>query len=238
MADLSATILLALRLFMAVALYAFLGWSLLVLWRDLKNQAQTIGNRKVPALDVKYLGGGLSEELRFTSPEVVIGRHPRCEWVLANDTVSSRHARMVYHHDQWWLEDLGSRNGTFLNGATLTAPAVLANRDQVRCGKVNFSIAMEDGLDRGIERCQPKNGSHAIWRTQLSDNSGHAGRPTNCLPIPARDRSQHPATSRELSRQYLCTEISRRSLCSCSQRMWFPARGFCARQRRHSRSAF
>ncbi|HLD94824.1 MAG TPA: FHA domain-containing protein [Anaerolineales bacterium] len=146
MADLSATILLALRLFMAVALYAFLGWSLLVLWRDLKNQAQTIGNRKVPALDVKYLGGGLSEELRFTSPEVVIGRHPSCEWVIPNDTVSSRHARMVYHHDQWWLEDLGSRNGTFLNEVALSDPAVLADQDQVRCGQVNFSVRLDDGL--------------------------------------------------------------------------------------------
>src|SRR3972149_1242534 len=148
MADLSATILLALRLIMAVALYAFLGWGLLILWRDLKNQAQTLTKHKVPAIRISLLNGKeKSEELRFTSPEIVIGRHPSCEWVLANDTVSSRHARMVYHHDQWWLEDLGSRNGTFLNGAALTAPAVLANMDQVRCGKVNFSIAMEDGLE-------------------------------------------------------------------------------------------
>jgi pSer/pThr/pTyr-binding forkhead associated (FHA) protein len=148
MADLSATILLALRLIMAAALYAFLAWGILILWRDLRNQAQSLSKQKVPALRVSLLGDqNRSEELRFTSPEIVIGRHPRCEWVLANDTVSSRHACMVYHHDQWWLEDLGSRNGTFLNGAALTAPAVLANMDQVRCGQVNFSIAMEDGLE-------------------------------------------------------------------------------------------
>ena len=115
MADLSATILLTLRLLMAVALYAFLGWSALILWRDLKNQAQTLAKQKAPPLEVKLIGGTETEDLRFTSPEVVIGRHPSCEWVVANDTVSSRHARMVYHHDQWWLEDLGSRNGTFLN---------------------------------------------------------------------------------------------------------------------------
>lgn len=148
MADLSATILLALRLIMAAALYAFLAWGILILWRDLRNQAQDLAKQKVPALTVSRLRDKkIPEELRFTSPEIVIGRHPRCEWVLANDTVSSRHARMMYHHDQWWLEDLGSRNGTFLNGAALTAPAVLANMDQVRCGKVNFSIAMEDGLE-------------------------------------------------------------------------------------------
>jgi pSer/pThr/pTyr-binding forkhead associated (FHA) protein len=90
---------------------------------------------------------GKPEELRFTSPDIVIGRHPSCEWVIANDTVSSRHARMVYHHDQWWLEDLNSRNGTFLNGATLEAPAVLADQDQVRCGQVHFSVKFSDELE-------------------------------------------------------------------------------------------
>jgi len=148
MADLSATILLALRLIMAVALYAFLGWGLLILWRDLKNQAQTLTKHKVPAIRISLLNGKeKSEELRFTSPEIVIGRHPSCEWVLEDHTVSSRHARMMYHHDQWWLEDLESRNGTFLNGESLSAPAVLANMDEVRCGQVSFSIAMEDELE-------------------------------------------------------------------------------------------
>lgn len=148
MADLSATILLALRLIMAVALYVFLGWGILTLWRDLRNQAQSLARQKVPALTISLVSDQKKpKELRFTSPEVVIGRHPSCEWVLANDTVSSRHARMVFHHDQWWLEDLGSRNGTFLNDTALTAPTVLANMDQVRCGQVSFSIAMDDGLE-------------------------------------------------------------------------------------------
>jgi len=157
MADLSATILLALRLFMAVALYAFLGWSLLVLWRDLKNQAQTIGNRKVPALDVKYLGGGLSEELRFTSPEVVIGRHPSCEWVIPNDTVSSRHARMVYHHDQWWLEDLASTNGTSLNESPVNMPTVITSGDEIKCGSTRLIVTLsENMIDQPTQRLRDK----------------------------------------------------------------------------------
>lgn len=145
MADLSATILLALRLIMAVALYGFLGWGILILWRDLKNQAQMLAKQKAPAIRVSLLDDNKKpEEVRFTSPEVVIGRHPSCEWVIDNDTVSSRHARMAYHHDQWWLEDLDSRNGTFLNGTALDAPVVLASQDQVRCGQVNFAIALDE----------------------------------------------------------------------------------------------
>jgi pSer/pThr/pTyr-binding forkhead associated (FHA) protein len=148
MVDISATILLGLRLVMAAALYAFLGWCVMVLWRDLKNQAQSLSKQKVPAVEISLMDGdGKREELRFTSPEIVIGRHPSCEWVLANETVSSRHARMVYHHDQWWLEDMNSRNGTFLNGSALDAPAVLADQDEVRCGQVSFSVKFDDGLE-------------------------------------------------------------------------------------------
>jgi pSer/pThr/pTyr-binding forkhead associated (FHA) protein len=39
---------------------------------------------------------------------------------------------------------MGSRNGTFLNGEALSAPAVLTDQDTVRCGQVNFSLAVEN----------------------------------------------------------------------------------------------
>lgn len=140
MADLPAYILLALRALMVLALYGFLAWCFLTLWRELKQQASNLAQRRVPALLVIQS----DTQMRFAVPEVTIGRHPGCEWVLADETVSSRHARLVYHHDHWWLEDLGSRNGTFLNGDALTAPAVLTNQDQIRCGQVGFALQIED----------------------------------------------------------------------------------------------
>jgi len=140
----SAIILVALRLLMALGLYAFLGWAFLGLWRDLKLQAQSAAKQRLPALRASLMGKGDGENLSFTSPEVTIGRHPSCEWILADETVSSRHARLSFRRGQWWLEDLGSRNGTFLNGEALSAPAVLTNLDQVRCGQVQFTIALED----------------------------------------------------------------------------------------------
>lgn len=140
MADFAAYILLALRFLMALALYAFLGWCFLTLWRDLKQQAQHVAQQRQPAILVSQAQGA---PLRFATAEVTIGRHPSCEWAVDDETVSSRHARLVYHHDHWWLEDLGSRNGTFLNGEALTAPAVLTDQDQVRCGQVAFALAFE-----------------------------------------------------------------------------------------------
>jgi pSer/pThr/pTyr-binding forkhead associated (FHA) protein len=144
MENLSAVLLLTLRVLMALALYGFLGWGFLTLWRDLQHQAKNLAKQRVPPLLITLqAANGEAEQLRFTSPEVTIGRHPSCEWVLPNETVSSRHARLVYHHDQWWLEDLNSRNGTFLNGEALTAPAVLTDQDNIRCGQVNFSLELE-----------------------------------------------------------------------------------------------
>jgi pSer/pThr/pTyr-binding forkhead associated (FHA) protein len=144
MENLAGTMLLALRFLMALALYGFLGWGLLVLWRDLKQQSEILTKQRVPPLQVSLREGAGSERLRFTVPEITIGRHPGCEWVLTHDTVSSRHARMVYHHDQWWLEDLDSRNGTFLNEEGVFAPVVLASGDAIRCGQVAFVIRFEE----------------------------------------------------------------------------------------------
>lgn len=141
----SAIILVALRLIMAVGLYAFLGWAFMGLWRDLIDQAESAARQRVPAVQATLLGENVaSEPLNFSIPEVTIGRHPSCEWMLADETVSSRHARLSYRRDQWWLEDVGSRNGTFLNGEELSAPVVLANLDEVRCGQVSFTIGIDE----------------------------------------------------------------------------------------------
>lgn len=153
MDNLAPTISLALRLLLSLSLYAFLGWCFLIVWRDLKQQAAKATQQKLPMLEISLAASnGGQETLRFAADVVTIGRHPSCEWMIADDTVSSRHARLRFQQDHWWLEDLGSRNGTFLNGEPLTAPAVLAKSDQVRCGQVSFTIAFEDGSQGTSER--------------------------------------------------------------------------------------
>jgi hypothetical protein len=48
--------------------------------------------------------------------ELLIGRHPNCDVVVADDTVSRRHARLTFRDGSWILQDLDSTNGTRLNG--------------------------------------------------------------------------------------------------------------------------
>jgi hypothetical protein len=49
-------------------------------------------------------------------PVTTMGRGPTNTVVLEDSRISSEHMRITFHDRQWWVEDLGSRNKTFLNG--------------------------------------------------------------------------------------------------------------------------
>ncbi len=70
---------------------------------------------------------------------LVLGRAPGCEVVLTGQHVSRRHAALVRRQDGWWVEDLGSRNGTFCGGERLSqrrlvnGDVLLLGEEAVRC---------------------------------------------------------------------------------------------------------
>jgi pSer/pThr/pTyr-binding forkhead associated (FHA) protein len=134
----SGQILLVLRILLAASLYTFLGAALFVLWRDLKRQAEILAASQSPPLTLLVKDG--PTPFHFTKPEVIIGRDPTCDATLVDQTVSTEHARLSYHHNQWWLEDLQSTNGTFINEEQVTAPLVITTGDLLRCGQVVMSI--------------------------------------------------------------------------------------------------
>ena len=139
----SGSILVALRLALALALYVFLGWALFTLWRDLKHQAQDLTEQKPPRITLLSQAGTAAAPMVFESREVIIGRGPACDLILEDSTVSSHHARLFYRQGHWWLEDLHSTNGTLINGEPVTTPVVLTSGDQFQCGQATFSIALE-----------------------------------------------------------------------------------------------
>ncbi len=70
-----------------------------------------------------------------------IGRDGGCDLVLADLTVSRRHARLERDGSGWLLQDLGSTNGTRLNGWLVSSPVPVRAGDQVSFGSVSFVLA-------------------------------------------------------------------------------------------------
>lgn len=139
----SAIVVLILRILMTVALYAFLFWAFSVIWRDLRHQTQSLSSALIPAIRFTSLDALSENELRFQKTEIILGREPGCTLPVLHETVSARHARFSYYQNQWWLEDLNSTNGTFLNDEKLTTRTVIVSGDEIRCGQVSYRIEIE-----------------------------------------------------------------------------------------------
>lgn len=139
-----ATTVLILRLALAVALYAFLAWALWTLLQELKQQGDRLSQLKLPGITLSIQAEEGNESLRhFSQPQIMIGRDPNCDLAMLDEAMSAHHARLTYHHGQWWLEDLNSTNGTFLNREKLTIPAVVIPGDTFKCGNSLFDIQPE-----------------------------------------------------------------------------------------------
>jgi hypothetical protein len=139
----SSLIFLVLRLLLVVILYAFVGLVLYTLWNDLRLQSRQLSLPQYPTLILLRMDGETELSDRFFIPEVVVGRDPTCDCCVDEPTVSARHARLAFHHGQWWVDDLRSRNGTFLNQVTVDKPLVITGGDELRCGQVVFTIRLE-----------------------------------------------------------------------------------------------
>lgn len=71
---------------------------------------------------------------------MTVGRAPECEIRLDDTYASQQHARLYAKNEHWFVEDLGSTNGTFVNDQKLAAPAMLQPGDKVRVGQTVMEL--------------------------------------------------------------------------------------------------
>lgn len=99
-------------------------------------------------------GPAAGTEHPVRQPSVSIGRGSQNEVVLDDDSVSTTHARLEYEHGAWRITDLGSTNGTFVEGVRLApeVPTPLAFGSSVRFGSVHTHFRPVPGADPDAAR--------------------------------------------------------------------------------------
>jgi hypothetical protein len=109
----------------------------------LKPAAQRMGKSYVLRfISGKYQGG---EFPLVADKQIIVGRSSDLDMVLVEDMVSRKHARIAMAEDQIWIEDLGSTNGTFVNGEKIKR-ARLKEGDRVLIGTSILKVIAGDGM--------------------------------------------------------------------------------------------
>lgn len=151
----SGAILLALRILIALVLYLFFAMSLWLMWQDMRKRGRAISDVRIPAL-LLASEGDQAQNWRINQAHAVIGRDLACECRIEDATISARHARISFHHGQWWVEDLNSKNGTLLNQRPVLEQVVLTSDDILQCGRVIFRINFDESLNPQVNNLMDK----------------------------------------------------------------------------------
>jgi phosphoserine phosphatase RsbU/P len=81
---------------------------------------------------------GTNEDVKVEQDRMVLGRHPDCDIVLDSASVSRQHAQLLREGGQYFIEDLHSRNGTFVNGRIIQGRHPLGDGDRVKICDLSF----------------------------------------------------------------------------------------------------
>ncbi|MBM7855745.1 hypothetical protein JOC37_002160 [Desulfohalotomaculum tongense] len=148
-------LLLVLQFLFLGTFYLFLFKLTLTILEDLRNQCGGIKKRpgRAEKLDLQPEQGGAGLiVLASTDHELppgtqiplgnhtTLGRDSASRVRVKDKFVSSQHAVISYRNGQYWIEDLGSLNGTYVNEVKLEQPVVLADGDRLRVGGVSFQF--------------------------------------------------------------------------------------------------
>lgn len=96
--------------------------------------------RSTPATLVVLDGPLRGTQLSLTTSAVLIGRSPSCSLVIDDDFTSGRHARIFPHDGGWYVEDLGSTNGTWLGEQRVVDPVPVPLGTPLKVGRTVLEL--------------------------------------------------------------------------------------------------
>jgi hypothetical protein len=103
--------------------------------RPAKQPKPARPRRGTPSVLVVTAGSLAGTSIRLGDAPVVIGRSNDCTLVIDDDYASSRHAQLLPRDGTWYVEDLGSTNGTYLDRQKVSAPMPAPLGVPIRVGK-------------------------------------------------------------------------------------------------------
>jgi pSer/pThr/pTyr-binding forkhead associated (FHA) protein len=106
----------------------------------LPGRSERRGRGKLPRQLIVTHGALAGTRVSLDSRPILIGRADDSTLVLDDDYASTRHARISQQGDDWYVEDLGSTNGTYLDRAKVTGPTRVPLGVPVRIGKTVIEL--------------------------------------------------------------------------------------------------
>ncbi len=105
---------------------------------------------------------GLPFEHEIRSTVALVGRSSRAELTIADRSMSREHARIHRTERGWEIEDLGSRNGTYVSGTRISEPTVLRPGDTIALGSSLLTVRAADGPSTAPP---VRPGEHTVYRS-------------------------------------------------------------------------
>lgn len=107
-------------------------------------------------------GSSKGKEFEITGPQFVIGRAAGCNLRPQSDAISRQHCALFNKDERIIVKDLGSRNGTVLNGEKLTKPEELRTGDELQVGPLHFHVVLISDKGKVIEQPGPDIHEHVV----------------------------------------------------------------------------
>lgn len=112
--------------------------------------------QSVAAVTVRR-GPGLGRSFTIETPSITVGRQEQCDFQVNDTFVSRKHARITWGGAGYLLEDLGTVNGTYLNGERISGPRALKSGDVIQLGtQVELDFALRPSPSAGWMQDQPQ----------------------------------------------------------------------------------
>lgn len=142
------------------------------------SEKKQVGGMAVQRLDeapilISQTGEYEGRRWALSREEFLIGRAPECDIVVADRQVSRHHARLGRTDKGYVLEDLGSKNGTHLNGAQIDGPVILQDGDVIQVAlaislmfvgtEATLPLSLEDEAHFGPGRLRMDPDAHRAW---------------------------------------------------------------------------